>query len=225
MNKDSTQRFQASGNARRASAVAVGVASLLIIGSATAVGVGTMTGSTATAISAMPRLDAAASQPLPLATQAGPVAAATVTPAKETGSFHQAVSPPVPLNATVTLVKGGKIRISSIETVQGEARGRGEVAGPSLRFQVTIDNPTDEAISTEGMLVNVESGSDSTPSLQLSGPGVAEFPASVPPRGSAFAVYVFNVAPARRDRVRILFDYGLTEPIAVFEGSAGKPGA
>jgi hypothetical protein len=123
------------------------------------------------------------------------------------------------------LAKGGKIRISSIEAVQGEAKGRGEIAGPSLKFKVTIDNPTDEAILTGNMLVNVESGSGKTPALQLSGPGAEAFPASVAPRSSASAVYVFNVAPAERDRVRILFDYGLTDPIAVFEGAAGKPGA
>ena len=88
-----------------------------------------------------------------------------------------------------------------------------------------IDNPTDAAIPTGDILVNVESGTDKKPALQLSGPGVVAFPAAVAPRGSASAVYVFNVAPAERDRVRILFDYGLIEPIAVFEGSAGKPGA
>jgi hypothetical protein len=75
------------------------------------------------------------------------------------------------------------------------------------------------------MLVNVEYGSESKPADQLSGPGVVGFSGPVAPRSSTSAVFVFNVAPAERDRIRILFDYGVTDPIAVFEGSAGKPGA
>jgi hypothetical protein len=131
----------------------------------------------------------------------------------------------VPLNATVTIAQGAKLRISAIETVQGEARLPGEVAGPSLRFQVMIDNPTNVEIPTSNMLVNVEYGSESKPADQLSGPGVVGFSGPVAPRSSTSAVFVFNVAPAERDRIRILFDYGVTDPIAVFEGSAGKPGA
>ena len=130
----------------------------------------------------------------------------------------------VPLNATVTITNGAKIRISAMEKVLGEARLPGEVAGPSLRFQVTIDNPTNAAISTSNMLVNVESGSENKPAVQLSGPGVVDFTGPVAPRSSATAVFVFNIAPVERNRIRILFDYGVTDPIAVFEGSADKAG-
>jgi len=217
VNENQAKKSQKLQQGKRAAAAAALIAALLAIGTTASLGAGMLPESVkAASRSAEP--------------QAGPKSPAAEVPVeretlkaeaseRKMADPPQPVSPPVPLNATVTLATGARIRISDIGTVQGEARGPGEVAGPSVRFRVTIDNPTDAAISTEKLLINVESGSDRKPALQLSGPGAVEFSGEVAPRGSASAVYVFNVGSAEHRQLRILFDYGLTEPIAVFEGS------
>lgn len=167
----------------------------------------------------------------PATSSSSPVSGSPAAGAAQTGSekdrarIPQPVSPPVPLTATVTLSNGAKIKIANLESVQGETRGPGEIAGPSIRFQVIIDNASGQEVQTTNLLVNVESGAAKTPALQLSGPGVATFSGPVSPHGSASATYVFNVPMANRDAVRILVNYGLSDPIADFEGSATKAGA
>lgn len=226
MNDKSMQQVQSPRQMSRAVAAAAVIAAILAVGAGAFAGAGTLQGPAGTSTSTTPQGgDPRLGPQTPQAASTGPQVTAKVESAGGVLNVPPPVSPPVPLNATVTLARGGKVKLSAIEIVQGEARGPGEVAGPSLKFQVTIDNPTGTAISTSNMLVNLESGSEKKPALQLSGPGVVHFPESVEPGTSASAVYVFNVAPADRDRIRILFDYGLTDPIAVFEGSAGKPGA
>jgi hypothetical protein len=144
---------------------------------------------------------------------------------KDKARIPRPVSRPAPLNASVAMPTGVKVRIAKIEAVQGEARLPGEVAGPSIRFQVMIDNPTAGAIPITPVLVNVDSGAARTPALQLSGPGVVPFSESVAAHSSASAVYVFNVAPADRDDIRILVDYGPGGTVALFAGSATQAGA
>lgn len=227
MNQKPTRQPRAGRQTKRAVAASAVIAAVLAIGAAASAGVAALPQPAATGAPLAPSVmeTGGGPQAAPASGAAGPEGTVTEASKPEIARGPQPVSPPVPLNATVAIAQGAKIRISAIETVQGEARLPGEVAGPSLRFQVVIDNPTNAEIPTNNMLVNLESGSESKPAVQLSGPGVVGFTGPVAPRSSASAVFVFNVAPAERDRIRILFDYGVTDPIAVFEGSAGKAGA
>jgi hypothetical protein len=138
----------------------------------------------------------------------------------------QPVAAPVPLDHAAAVQDGVTADISGLESVRGQAQKPGEVAGPSLRFTVTIHNGTDEPISTANVVVNVGAGHDDLPAISLSGPDVSAFPAAIAPGQSGSASFVFLVPVAQRDIVRILVNFRVDSPIAAFEGAApteGKP--
>lgn len=139
---------------------------------------------------------------------------------KELANIPQPVASPVDLNAKNTVKAGVTATISTMESVQGEARGIGEIAGPALRFTLTITNDTDKVLSMASALVNVTFGADESPAAELSGPGTRAFPGSVAAGATATAVYVFSVPPDSRDDVRIYFNLEAETPIASFAGRA-----
>ncbi|MFJ6076889.1 hypothetical protein ACIQC0_01130 [Pseudarthrobacter sp. NPDC092419] len=139
---------------------------------------------------------------------------------KQLAEIPQPVASAVALDAKKTVRHGVSAAVGALEAVQGEAQGVGEIAGPALRFRVTITNETQMDLSLAGVLVNVSFGADELPAGELSGPGTAPFPASVPPGGTAEAVYVFSVPEDSRDAVRIYFSLDAETPIAAFAGKA-----
>ncbi|MET3811359.1 hypothetical protein [Arthrobacter sp. UYEF3] len=143
---------------------------------------------------------------------------------KERARIPQPRAGVVALNATAVLKSGARVRIEKMEAVQGEATGPGEVAGPALRFQVTVDNPTSVALPTANPVLALAYGAALTPGLQLGGPGATRLPDAVNAHGSASAVYVFNVAADQREKVLILVNFGVAEDVLAFEGAAPKAG-
>lgn len=139
---------------------------------------------------------------------------------QQLADIPQPVASPVELDAKKTVRTGVAAAVSGLESVQGEARGVGEIAGPALRFTLTVTNDTDKELSLASALVNVTFGTDETPAGELSGPGTAAFPGSVAPGGTAEAVYVFSVPADSRDDVRIYFNLEAETPIAAFAGKA-----
>lgn len=139
---------------------------------------------------------------------------------KQLAEIPQPVAPPVELNAKKTVKTGISAAISGLTAVQGEAQGVGEVAGPALRFKLTVTNDTDKELSLASALVNVTFGADEAPAGELSGPDTVAFPASVAPGGTAEAVYVFSVPADSRDDVRIYFNLEAETPISAFAGKA-----
>jgi hypothetical protein len=138
----------------------------------------------------------------------------------------QPVAAPVPLNRTASIQDGITAEITGLESVQGQAQKAGEVAGPSLRFTVTMHNRTDHPISTADVVVNVAAGPEDLPAITLSGPDVTTFPPTIAPGESGSSTYVFLVPLDQRDRVQVLVNYQVGSPIAAFEGVApteGKP--
>lgn len=131
----------------------------------------------------------------------------------------QPVNPPIALDSEATTGKGARFRITRMETIQAEAIRMGEVAGPAIRFEITVDNPTDASVSTTSMLVNVEIGQERVPALQLSGSGATVFPETVPAKASASAIYVFRIDETNGGPVRIFVNHNLQEPIIDFEGN------
>jgi len=176
----------------------------------------------------------------PLATpSAAPSAAPSASPDAAAGTPSTVVAPPAPANdaaasaprpsaapvhvgVPATVGTEAVIRVTSLEAVAGTGQGAGEVAGPGVRVNLVIDNRTGQDLSLAGTVVNFSFGTDDTPAIGLSGPGVAAFPAVVRPGAQATAAYVFNVPVDQRDAVRIAVDYRLGVPVVVFEGSAPK---
>lgn len=131
-------------------------------------------------------------------------------------------APPVGFDEPAEVIPGVTFSIADLEAIEGEAEGRGQVAGPAIRFRVDIVNATSEPVQLGTTVVNVFMGAAQDPAQDLSGPGVEPFPAEVAPGGAASGVFVFNVPPERRDQVTISVDFAVGVPIVVFEGSAPR---
>lgn len=130
-------------------------------------------------------------------------------PAQEVGLTEQAA--PVP---------GVTFSISGLEAVDGVANGPGEVAGPALRFTLSVRNDTAEAVSLVATVVNLFAGADRAPAAELGEPGGVPLPETVAPGETATGVFVFNVPTDQRDQVQISVDYSVDAPIVLFEGAA-----
>ena len=148
----------------------------------------------------------------------GPTAAAAKSE-EELAATPQSTAAPVPINAPATLQPGVTATVAGLEAVAGEASGPGEVAGPAIRFTVTVQNQSAQPVSLERALVHVDGGADKAPALQLSGPGAASFPASVDAGATASAVFVFLLPVDQRDPIDIYLNHQVASPIAAFSGA------
>jgi hypothetical protein len=126
------------------------------------------------------------------------------------------------LDEAAEVIPGVTFSIAGLESVEGEAEGRGQVAGPAIRFRIDVDNTTSEAVQLGTTVVNVFMGSAQRPAQELSGPGAEPFPAEVAPGGAASGVFVFSVPLEERDQVAISVDFAVGVPVAVFEGAAPR---
>jgi hypothetical protein len=168
-----------------------------------------------------PAADAAATSEPPADTPA-------TAPPTEASNLHlatvdQPVKDPVDLNGTADLGNGITAAVKDLQAVQGEAQGIGEIAGPALKFTLTVSNGTDQAVSLTDAVVNVTYGPEDTPASPLSGPGPVAFPASVDAKGSAAGTFIFAIPAESRDNVKILLNYSVAAPIAAFTGPVPKP--
>jgi hypothetical protein len=130
------------------------------------------------------------------------------------------VNDPIDLDATGDFGTGLTVRVLGIESVDGEATRRFEVAGPALRIRLEVTNTTDDDIALTRTQVDVSYGEDRTPGIELSGPDVAEFPTSLAAGERAAAAVVFGVPADERDQVQVVVTHGTEAPVIVFEGSA-----
>lgn len=170
--------------------------------------------------------ESAPAPPAP-AVPAAPPAAGTADPGpvdrngksdEELATIPQPTAAPVEIKAKKVVKGGVSATITEMTAVQGVATGIGEVAGPSVRFKVTVVNDTAKAISLDAAVVDLSYGKDDEPAGQLSGPDAVPFPASVEPGTSAAGVFVFSVPPDARDKVKIHFNLEAETPVATFEG-------
>lgn len=129
------------------------------------------------------------------------------------------VSDPIELDDTGDFGTGLTVRLVDIESVDGEATARFEVAGPALRVLIELTNESDEEISLATTQVDVSYGEDRTPGMALSGPDVEAFPSSLAAGEGAMAAVVFGVPLDERERVQILVTHDTASPIIVFEGA------
>jgi hypothetical protein len=131
----------------------------------------------------------------------------TAEPSGDPTPVPQATANPIPIDEPGTIEPGVTASIDTIEAVQGEAKGPGEVAGPAIRFRVSISNTTSAAIDLGATVVTVDYGTDRTPALELFEPGASPLPSSVDPGATATAVYIFTVPVDQRGLVHITVDY------------------
>ncbi len=134
-------------------------------------------------------------------------------------------APAVSIDDIAETSTGMSFRIESLEAVDGEANGPGEIAAPSVRVTIVATNGGTAPVLLETVVVDLRSGTDQVPAPPLSGPGGARFSGSLAPDASATGVYVFDVPVDRRDLVSILVSYVASVPPVVFEGPAPRPAA
>ncbi|WDF34268.1 hypothetical protein PTW37_04935 [Arthrobacter agilis] len=138
----------------------------------------------------------------------------------ELAQREQPEAEPVSLDETSDVSSGLSADVTSLEAIQAEAFGVGEIAGPAVRFVITVENSTKEAVLLTNSAVNLEYGPEGLPAVQLTGSGATPFPPSVAAGESATATLVFAVPADQRDLIRILLSVEASLPIAAFEGAA-----
>jgi hypothetical protein len=164
---------------------------------------------TGSATSGPPRKSSPPPSSLPASKRAVPSASPPVKVPKAT---------PARFRDNVVLANKVGIEVADIESVQGKARGPGEVAGPALRFTVRVTNNSKKAINLDLAVVTAYFGRKDDPASQLSGPGAAPLPQKLKSGATASGKYVFAVPPAQRSRVRVDFSYIINQPTIIFRG-------
>lgn len=124
--------------------------------------------------------------------------------------------PAVPLDQPVEQA-GITGSLVSVEAVDGQATGPGDIAGPALMVTVRLVNGTADDVPLDGVSVNLSTGADRTPASPLGDPRREPFAGTLAAGESAEGVYVFR-APAG-DRVDVEVGYRPGQPIAVFSGA------
>jgi hypothetical protein len=122
----------------------------------------------------------------------------------------------------VAPVPGVVVSIDNLEAVTGEAEGPGEVAGPALRFTLTLRNDGNTPVSLESTIVTVYSGPNQEPAIDLREPGGVALPGEIAAGATVTGVFIFTVPVEHRDQVKIGVDYTVGVPIVVFEGAAPR---
>jgi hypothetical protein len=146
----------------------------------------------------------------------------TPTPTGPTEDVDEAppALPEVPLDAPAAVGNGIVATIASVEAIDGTAVGPGNIAGPALRVTVRIENGTAEAVSLDGVAVNLASGTDRTPASPLDDPSRVPFTGMVDPGATAEGVYVFSVPTDARDLITVEVGYQAGAPLLLFTGPA-----
>ncbi|MGI9821982.1 hypothetical protein [Agromyces sp. Marseille-Q5079] len=214
-----------AGGSWRTAAIVGGIIVLIVVALIVAISL-----SGGSAPTALPAADTETANPTE---SASATTAPTQTPATE-GATPVEPSPdmtpvdqppaadPVPIAKTAEIAPSLTAKITGIEAVEGEAQGPGEVAAPSIRVTVEIDNATKEASDLGTAVVTAYYGSASTPAAELREPGGRAFPDTVAAGETADAVYVFSVPPEERDDVTILVDYSLEYAPLQFHGEVPR---
>jgi hypothetical protein len=189
--------------------LAIGVPLLLALGIAVAVfaALGPTPG-----LSAPGASPTASRSPSPSPSSTAPVATPTESPAVPEEKPPTAIDRPAPITPGLTA------EISRVEAVDGTARGPGEVAGPSLRVTVTIENSTAADASLNATVVSAYYGADRTPAPELREPGGSPLPAVVGAGKTVTGVYIFTVPEDQRNNVTLMVDYSVDVAPLVFQG-------
>ena len=125
----------------------------------------------------------------------------------------------MPLKTPAEVKTGLSARISDIEAVDGEATGPGEIAGPAVRFTLTLANDSEADVPLETTVVNVYYGKARTPASPLTEPGAVPLPTRVAAGEEVSGTYVYVIPRKSRERVLITVDHSVDVDLVAFEGS------
>jgi len=128
--------------------------------------------------------------------------------------------PAVRLDQTAEVGDGVTASIASLDAIDAEAHGPGNIGGPALRVGIRLVNGTGAAISLDGVSINMTYGPDLTPASPVNDPSTSMFTGSLAPGDSAEAVTVFTVPRDSRDTVSVTVGYRPGAPLVVFTGTA-----
>tara|TARA_R110002020_G_scaffold214865_6_gene422052 strand:- start:8127 stop:8825 length:699 start_codon:yes stop_codon:yes gene_type:complete len=137
-----------------------------------------------------------------------------------TDESGRATQAPVPLDQTAEPTEGVTVALVSIEAVEGEASGPGEVAGPALRVTVRVQNGTGEPKPLQRTIVTLSYGTDQRPATEFQRSGSAPLAGEIAAGGAAEGVYVFAVPQDQRGQIRVSVDLDTDATILLFEGAA-----
>jgi hypothetical protein len=131
-----------------------------------------------------------------------------------------APQPATPIGTPAADAGGLQFSIDSVEAVDGEASGPGEIGGPALQVTLSVTNTSTAPIDLSLTLVDLRHGADQVPASPFS-LGTTPFAGALAPGATASGVYVFGVPVERRSQVRIYVNAQPELPAVVFEGPAG----
>lgn len=110
--------------------------------------------------------------------------------------------------------------VTDMKPVRGVAREPGEIAGPAVRFSVSITNGTSDTVDLSTTVVNAYYGADKTPANALQLSGGKRLPSSVKPGRTASGAFVFTIPQSERGSVVVEVDTSVANPVVAFTGSA-----
>ncbi len=107
----------------------------------------------------------------------------------------------------------------AVRSVDGQAAGPGDVAGPAVMVTVRLVNGTARDISLDAVSVNLFHGADRTPGSPLADPRRMPFTGTLPAGAAVEGIAVFTVPSDDRDRIDVEIGYRPGRSVAVFSGS------
>lgn len=125
---------------------------------------------------------------------------------------------PVPLDDEAEFGTGLTVELTRIQSIKGEAKVPGEIAGPALKLTLRASNDSKAAVGLDTVIVAVSYGRDRAPAVELS-EGRRPFSGRLGAGDSKDGVYVYNVPTNERDDVRVEVSYTGEAPTVAFEGS------
>ena len=111
-------------------------------------------------------------------------------------------------------------RLVSIQAVQGDGDGVGNIDGPALLVTVELTNGTSAPVSFDAVAAEAYTGADLAPATLLDDPQANPLRGTVDPGQSVTGSYVFYVPESDRDDVTIQVGYEAGAPYLVWRGSA-----
>ena len=152
---------------------------------------------------------------------AAPSATGSTKPPTEPAKPGETRSP-VPIKTPAEVKAGLTARITDVEAVKGVADGPGEVAGPAVRFTLTLRNSSTDEVPLNTTVVNVYYGKAGTPASPLMGPDRVPLPDAVAAGSEASGTYVFVVPRKARNQMLITVDYSVDVSLVAFRGSVPR---
>ena len=125
---------------------------------------------------------------------------------------------PIPLDEVSEAIPELQVSVEKLTAVEGAPQGAGEVAGPAIRFLVTMKNNGSSPKSLTGTVVNLYYSADDSPASSVTGPDGFALPNEVAAGDTVSGAYVFTVPTTSRDRIVIEVDYAAGSPVVLFEG-------